>query len=94
MDLKTFTYREGDIFALFCVEKYLIKNGFNKVVTELQKKLKPLIVYFANGRMTPSNPTRGTEDLRIKQQLVRTTSTTNDYNYEVIVVDLAALEVC
>ena len=30
---------------MFCVGKYLIKNGFNEVVTELQKKLKPLIVY-------------------------------------------------
>ena len=44
-DLKNFTYREGDISALFCVENYLIKNGFTKVVTKLQKKLKPLIVY-------------------------------------------------
>ena len=25
-DLKNFTYREGDIVALVCVEKYLIKN--------------------------------------------------------------------
>ena len=39
MDLKTLTYREGDIFALFCVEKYLIKNGFNEVVTELHPSL-------------------------------------------------------
>ena len=32
-DLKNFTYRQGDISALFCVENYLIKNGFTKMVT-------------------------------------------------------------
>ena len=45
MDLKHFQCEDEDMSAYICVEKYLIKSGCNKVVTELQETFKLKIVF-------------------------------------------------